>query len=51
MVEIKIAVSDRMNHIIQDISEDIGIKKSEFVKSLVIEKLKEISLKKRRNQK
>ena len=42
MTEIKIAVSDRMNKVIQDISDDIGIKKSEFVKNLVVENLREI---------
>ena len=42
MTEIKIAVSERMNKIIQDISDDLGIKKSEFVKSLVVENLRSI---------
>jgi hypothetical protein len=44
MTEIKIAVSDRMNKIIQDISDDLGIKKSEFVKSLVVENLRDIQM-------
>ena len=40
MSEIKINVSEEMNRIIQKISNDLGIKKTEFVKSLVIENLK-----------
>ena len=44
MSEIKISVSERMNKIIQDIADDIGIKKSEFVKNVVIESLKDIKL-------
>jgi len=40
MSEIKIVVSDQMEKIIEDISNKIGIKKTEFVKSLVIENLK-----------
>jgi hypothetical protein len=42
MTEIKIVVSDKMNKLIQDISDDLGIKKSEFVKGLVLENVKEI---------
>ena len=34
-----------MDKIIQKISDELGIKKTEFVKSLVIENLKEIKLK------
>ena len=41
MAEIKIAVSEKTNEIIQKIADSIGIKKSEFVKNLVIENLKE----------
>ena len=40
--EIKISVSEEMEKVIQDISDRIGIKKTEFVKSLVIENLKEM---------
>jgi hypothetical protein len=40
--EIKISVSEEMEKVIQDISDSVGIKKTEFVKSLVIENLKEI---------
>jgi len=41
MGEIKISVSDKLDKIIRKISEKYGIKKTEFVKSLVIENLKE----------
>ena len=47
MGEIKINVSDEMEKIIQDISDSTGIKKTEFVKSLVIENLKELNFKKK----
>lgn len=40
MGEIKIVVSDQMEKIIEEISNKVGIKKTEFVKSLVIENLK-----------
>jgi len=40
MGEIKISVSDKMDLLIQKIADDLGIKKTEFVKSLVIENLK-----------
>ncbi len=42
MGEIKINVSGRMEKIIQKIVDDLGIKKTEFVKSLLIEGLKKI---------
>ncbi len=45
MGEIKISTSEGMDKIIQKISNELGIKKTEFVKSLVIENLKEIKLK------
>ncbi len=45
MGEIKISISKEMDKIIQKISDELGIKKTEFVKSLVIENLKEIKLK------
>ena len=45
MSEIKIAVSDRMNKIIQEIADDIGVKKAEYVKNLVVEELIEIKIK------
>jgi len=48
MGEIKIAVSEKMEKVVQEISDDLGIKKTEFVKSLVIESLKEIEKVKRR---
>ena len=44
MGEIKITTSKEMDKIIRRISDDLGIKKTEFVKSLVIENLKEIKL-------
>ena len=48
-MEIKIAVSERMNKIIQELADDIGIKKSEFVKNVVIENLKDIKLRGKKN--
>ena len=45
MGEIKISISNEMDKIIQKIADDLGIKKTEFVKSLIIENLKEIKLK------
>lgn len=42
MGEIKISVSEKMDKIIQKIADDLGIKKTEFVKSLVIENLKKL---------
>ncbi len=45
MGEIKISISSEMDKIIQKIADDLGIKKTEFVKSLIIENLKEIKLK------
>jgi len=50
MGEIKISISKEMDDIIQEVSDTLGIKKTEFVKSLVIENLKEIKLK-RKNEK
>lgn len=44
MGEIKISTSNEMEKIIQKIADDLGIKKTEFVKSLIIENLKEIKL-------
>lgn len=43
MGEIKIVVSDQMEKIIEEISDRVGIKKTEFVKSLVIENLKGVT--------
>ena len=45
MVEIKISVSDKMEKVIQKIVDDLGIKKTEFVKSLIIENLKKLNSK------
>ncbi len=44
MGEIKINVSDKMEKVIQKIVDDLGIKKTEFVKSIVIENLKKFVL-------
>lgn len=40
MVEIKISVSEKMEKLLQKISDDLGIKKTEFIKNLIIENLK-----------
>ena len=48
MGEIKISVSEKMDKVIQNISDELGIKKTEFVKSLIIESLKEIKIKDRK---
>tara|TARA_Y100000310_G_scaffold345843_1_gene471041 strand:+ start:2265 stop:2396 length:132 start_codon:yes stop_codon:yes gene_type:complete len=40
MGEIKIIVSDVMDNRIEEISQKVGIKKTEYVKGLVIEDLK-----------
>ncbi len=45
MGEIKISLSDKTDKIIQEVSDELGIKKTEFVKSLVIENLKKIQKK------
>jgi len=47
MGEIKISISDRMEKVIEEICEEIGIKKTEFVKSLVISHLKDKEAKKK----
>ena len=44
MGEIKIAVSEDMDRLIQGVVDKLGIKKTEFVKSLVIENLKKHAL-------
>lgn len=40
--EIRIKVSDELDKLILEISEEIGVKKTEYVKGLVIEDLKNI---------
>jgi isopentenyldiphosphate isomerase len=45
MSEIKISVSDEMDDLIQKVADELGIKKTEYVKSLVIENLKMIKYK------
>jgi isopentenyldiphosphate isomerase len=44
-MEIKISVSDEMDDLIQKVVDELGIKKTEYVKSLVIENLKMIKYK------
>jgi hypothetical protein len=39
MGEIKISVSEKMDKIIQEISDDLGVKKTEFVKNVLINEL------------
>lgn len=51
MGEIKITTSKEMDKIIKKIVDSLGIKKTEFVKSLVIENLKEIKLKNKNEKK
>lgn len=51
MGEIKISLSGEMDKIIKKISDELGIKKTEFVKSLIIENLKEIKLKHKNEKK
>ncbi|MEK6906465.1 MAG: hypothetical protein AABW81_02495 [Nanoarchaeota archaeon] len=46
MGEIKISLSDKTEKIIQNISDSLGIKKTEFVKGIVIDALKKIKFKK-----
>lgn len=48
MGEIKISVSEKMDRLIQEIADRLGIKKTEFVKSLVIENLKKMEAEKAR---
>ncbi|MCA9488026.1 MAG: hypothetical protein KC516_03635 [Nanoarchaeota archaeon] len=45
MGEIKIILSEKTEKLVSKIVESLGIKKSEYVKSLVIENLKELKLK------
>ncbi len=49
MVEIKISLSEEMDDLIQKVCNVLGIKKTEYVKSLVIENLKDIQLKRKKN--
>ena len=46
MGEIKISVSDKMDRILESRVDKMGIKKTEFVKSIVIENLKTMRRKK-----
>ena len=47
MGEIKISISDKTEKLIELICDELGIKKTEFVKSLVIGNLREKEAKKR----
>lgn len=42
MSEIKISVSDKLDAILQEIADSLGIKKAEFVKNMVIKELMEL---------
>jgi hypothetical protein len=42
MSEIKISVSDRLDKILQDKADKLGVKKAELVKNLVIKELLEM---------
>ena len=48
MGEIKISISEEMDKLIKKIVDKLGIKKTEYVKSLVIENLKEYKYEKRK---
>lgn len=49
--EIKISISEKTDKLIQEIADSLGIKKTEFVKGLVIETLTEIKFKDKKNEK
>ena len=42
MGEIKISVSDRLDSILQKLADDLGVKKAELVKNLVIKEILEM---------
>ncbi len=42
MPEIKINASDRLNELLQSMADDLGIKKAELVKNLVVKSLMEM---------
>ena len=48
MGEIKISVSDQLEKLIESISSELGIKKTEFIKSLVINHLRDFIKEKRK---
>jgi len=39
MSEIKISVSERLDEILQELADDLGIKKAELVKNLVVKEI------------
>ncbi len=51
MSEIKISVSERLDEILQKIADDLGIKKAEFVKNMVIKEIMQTDLGKRGKKK
>ena len=42
MGEIKIVISDQMEKIIENMSDSLGIKKTEYVKNLIVEDFKKL---------
>ena len=46
MTDIKISVSDKLDGLLQDKADDIGIKKAETVKNIVIKEVAKIRIKK-----
>ena len=46
MPEIRVQVSEKMDKTVEDISENIGIPKTEFVKNLIVNELKMRELRK-----
>lgn len=47
MGEIKIVVSDEMDKLVQKVCDELGIKKTEYLKSLLIQNLKEYKYEKK----
>jgi predicted DNA-binding protein len=47
MTEIKISVSDKLDGILQKLADNLGIKKAELVKNIVVKELMEKEDKKR----
>lgn len=46
MTNIKISVSDRMNDLLQEIGDDLGVKKAELVKNIIVDNLRDYNLRK-----
>ena len=49
MGEIKISVSDKLDKNLQDMADELGIKRAELVKDFVIKELLELNLKNKKN--